>query len=169
MTRLGLNAPYDLVNGPREIKRKPEHRIGAKFPNRDVPTGAGGRRDHQVVMGKRRFHFGEQSSQQIDFADADGVHPNPGAVVPRASTPGCFSPKTGEIGFRPNHRRQRRSGLSKPAPSNKSHSTANSSVTPFTVPHRVSQRGAGGHPCCRIWQCLYFLPLPHGQGSLRPT
>src|SRR5690606_4125974 len=19
------------------------------------------------------------------------------------------------------------------------------------------------------WQCLYFLPLPHGQGSLRPT
>src|SRR5262245_908193 len=22
---------------------------------------------------------------------------------------------------------------------------------------------------CRMWQFLYFLPLPHGQGSLRPT
>src|SRR5690349_11628950 len=26
-----------------------------------------------------------------------------------------------------------------------------------------------GPACCRMWQFLYFLPLPHGHGSLRPT
>ena len=26
-----------------------------------------------------------------------------------------------------------------------------------------------GPTCCRMWQFLYFLPLPHGHGSLRPT
>src|SRR5262245_35963913 len=26
-----------------------------------------------------------------------------------------------------------------------------------------------GPACCRMWQFLYFLPRPQGQGSLRPT
>src|SRR5439155_6122365 len=26
-----------------------------------------------------------------------------------------------------------------------------------------------GPACSRMWQFLYFLPLPHGHGSLRPT
>src|SRR5437868_13471036 len=25
------------------------------------------------------------------------------------------------------------------------------------------------HPPCFMWQFLYFLPLPHGHGSFRPT
>src|SRR5437667_9463037 len=26
-----------------------------------------------------------------------------------------------------------------------------------------------GPACIRLWQFLYFFPLPHGHGSLRPT
>ena len=43
----------------------------------------------------------------------------------------------------------------------------------MALPRRVSQlwlllQGRVGQAICP-WQCLYFLPLPQGQGSLRPT
>src|SRR5205823_8443770 len=52
---------------------------------------------------------------------------------------------------------------------------------PLAVPPRTVSRLAAGRLACkplvtaaahhprRPWQCLYFLPLPHGHGSLRPT
>ena len=42
------------------------------------------------------------------------------------------------------------------------------SVLPVAAPFRSQPRGRPGHfPA--PWHFLYFLPLPQGQGSLRPT
>ncbi len=38
---------------------------------------------------------------------------------------------------------------------------------PLRAAHR--SRRARSQASARPWQCLYFLPLPHGHGSLRPT
>src|SRR5229473_7979894 len=41
-------------------------------------------------------------------------------------------------------------------------------VKPRSVPCDCARPSGEAH-ANRPWQCLYFLPEPHGQGSLRPT
>ena len=64
-------------------------------------------------------------------------------------------------------------GLRAQAPRRRSRSPKrqrpNPSTTPLAIPHRARAGSCLKAYAGRPWHCLYFLPEPHGHGSLRPT
>src|SRR5262249_7318248 len=139
--------------------------------------------------------LGHDRAQQVHLADADAVEPDgplgqragqaqelvaqPGAVAARAQRapgePGGEDQEggggkgvegQGHRGFLPQKRAHHKDTKStKKAGRRGGPHRIFSLFLVFLVSFVVSRL----HAVWRMWQFLYFLPLPHGQGSLRPT
>ena len=182
------HAAHRRSHGPTEIERAVEHGEVGVFLAGQLVAGAAGRRDDELPIGMRGAQLAQQRGEQIHFADADGVNPDARrvALAPRheaqeasrdslRDTCRCGTPARRSAATQTTMQRQI-DEIQQPGDE--------SSHAGFLSQHNLLPRDTDDaersltcsvfyvlvvHRCFRMQHCLYFLPLPQGQGSLRPT